>query len=81
MTTQLEHLLKLANYALNETYSADYHSSLEDFENDKIQTINSLKKSASEELIDSIDKIGIRALRQNKLIYNKIVGIANKINQ
>ena len=57
MTTQLEHLLKLANYALNETYSADYHSSLEDFENDKIQTINSLKKSASEELIDSIDKI------------------------
>lgn len=81
MTTRLEHLLKLANYAFNETYLVDYHSSLEDFENDKIQTINSLKKSASEELIDSIDKIGIKALRQNKLIYNKIVEIANKINQ
>ena len=81
MTTRLEHLLKLANYSLNETYSADYHSSLEDFENDKIKTINSIKKSASEELIDSIDKISIKALRQNKLIYNQIVEIANKINQ
>lgn len=81
MTTRLEHLLRLANYALNETYLIDYHSSLEDFENDKIKTINSLQKSASEELIDSIDKIGIRALRQNKLIYNKIIEIANKINQ
>lgn len=81
MTTKLEHLLRLANYSLNETYLVDYHSSLEDFENDKIQTINSLKKSASKELIDSIDKIGIRALRQNKLIYNQIVEIANKINQ
>ena len=81
MTTRLEHLLRLADYALNETYLVDYHSSLEDFENDKIKTINSLKKSASEELIDSIDKIGIRALRKNKSIYNKIIEIANKINQ
>ena len=40
MTTRLERLLRLANYALNETYLIDYHSSLEDFENDKIKVIN-----------------------------------------
>lgn len=80
MTTQLEHLLRLANYSLNESYSIDYHSSLKDFESYKIKTINSIKKSASEELIDSIDTLSIRALRQNKLIYNQILAIANKIN-
>lgn len=56
-----------------------YFLTLEQFEKNKIDLINSIKKDADRDLINSIDTLTIEELRKEKLIYNQILKIADQI--
>lgn len=56
-----------------------YFLTEEQFEKNKIDLINSIKKDADRDLINSIDTLTIEELRKEKLIYNQILKIVDQI--